>query len=96
MGVRTQERRRNVHMHAWVCQAQVFTHVCMGGCRAAYTHKLVYKMLTCAGTCSGVAQECVRRGPGTRARQGRELCTGEFLNMGVNLLVCVSAQGVNR
>ena len=47
MGVRTQERKRNVHMHAWVCQAQVFTHVCMGGCRGADTHKLVYKMLTC-------------------------------------------------
>ena len=53
MGVRTHERKTGVRMHARVCQAQVFTHVCMGGCRGADTYKLVYKMLACARTCSG-------------------------------------------
>lgn len=53
MAVHTHERKTGVHMHAWVCQAQVFTHVCMGGYRGADTYKLVYKMLACVRTCSG-------------------------------------------
>ena len=55
-------RCRSGYTSAQVCQGQVFTHMCMGG------H--VHKMLVCAGTCSGAAQKCARRGPGTRGRRG--------------------------
>lgn len=72
-------RCRSGYTSAQVRQEQVFTHMCTGG------H--VHKTLVCAGTCSGAAQKCVRRGPATGAGAGRELCPGEYLNVGVDLLV---------
>lgn len=79
------------------CAKHRYSHMCAWVGAGLHTHRSL------CTRCSHVQEHAlvqlrrwkVRRGPNCGPGR-RELCTGEFLNVGVNLLVCVSAQGVNR